>query len=235
MTRDRWGGTFEAIVEDVIGLMRDAGALPSDSLSIPWDSFLRLSELVHSSFVVPSTTLTPIMRRLLFATGYATHASQLVGIGTHVGYAFAWLLRDRSDAVCGPFLTRATGFDTNAEATALASKNCSVLGHGSRVQFVNQDGVAGLNLMKHTIDVLYLDLDDPLTGKRGYRAALEAAVAHLKSGSLVIAHDPCVTKFTEDFNYYHDYVRHSGLFAACWVFPVDRCGLSVAVRKRGNH
>jgi predicted O-methyltransferase YrrM len=94
---------------------------------------------------------------------------------------------------------------------------------------VDADAVVVVAGSEQPIDLLYLDLDDPLTGKADYRRVLAAASPRLRPGSLILAHDPCVATFERDFEAYHELVHESGLFSDCWVFPVDDCGLSVAV------
>lgn len=221
----------EYIVEYVLALLRRTGNLPHEPLSVPWSAFLRLSDLIHETYEVPSTTCTPMMRRLLFALGYAAHPTNLVGVGTYVGYTFSWLLRNRSDPEAAPYFEMAVGIDPDAEANALARRNCAILGHGVRLAFTDAEGVAAVTDFKQGIDLLYIDLDDSLTGKADYWRVLDAASPHLRSGALILAHDACVEKFASDFVLYHQFVQTSGLFYGPWVFPVDTCGLSVAVAR----
>ena len=58
---------------------------------------------------------------------------------------------------------------------------------------------------------------------------LEAAIPRLRPGALILAHDPCVPVFQQDFADYDRFVTGSGLFWGPWVLRVDSCGLSVAV------
>lgn len=228
------GFTYEGIVDGILALLQRAGALPPRPEPTPWDAFLRLSDVIHTTYEVPSTTFTPIMRRLIFALGFKARPRVIVGVGTYVGYTFSWLLRDRADGESAPFCESAFGIDTDAAANKLARRNCAAIGHGGRLTFMDGDGVALLPQFKEPIDLLYLDLDDPATGKAGYRRALEAASTLLRPGGLVLAHDACVGKFASDFDAYHGYVQESGLFSGTWVLPVDHCGLSVAAVRRGR-
>src|SRR5260370_23434 len=90
--------TYEEIVDSVVAMLQRAGVLPGDCVRTPWDSFLRLSNLIHETYKVPSTTFTPIMRRLLFALGLAARPLNVVGVGTYVGCTPSGFLRDRTDA-----------------------------------------------------------------------------------------------------------------------------------------
>jgi predicted O-methyltransferase YrrM len=219
--------TYEEIIDRVVGVLLSRGALRAGPPT-PWDSFLRLSDLVHERFEIPSTTITPILRRLLFALGFAARARSVVGVGTFVGYAFAWLLRDRSDPRSAPFLDAALGLDANPSWTRTAETNCRLLGHGARLRFAAADGTVAAAYPSAPIDLLYLDLDDPCERKAGYARALEAASPRLAQGALILAHDPCVPMFEQDFAIYHELLSSSGRFLGPWVLPVDECGLSVA-------
>ncbi len=223
--------TYEDIVDVVIGFLRQKKALPGQGPQTPWDAFLRLSDRVHETYEVPATTLTPVMRRLLFALGFAARPRCLAGIGVYVGYAWSWLLRDRTDLAASPFFESAVGVDLDADAVCLAARNCAVLGHGDRLRFLKSDGVRALRHWDGEVDLLYLDIDDEQKGKSGYRDVVSAALPFMRSGALVLAHDPCVPRFQEDFKIYHDFVRTSGRFEGLWVLPVDPCGLSVALAR----
>jgi predicted O-methyltransferase YrrM len=231
---ERTSLTYEAIVDDLLILLGRAGALPEPVEPTPWEAFVRLSELIHERFVVPWTTFTPVMRRLVFALGLAARARHVVGVGTYVAYTYAWLLRDGADERCVPHLESAIGFDVDAEANALARRNCACLGHGERVSFIDADGCVGVARGKEPIDLLYIDLDAPDAGKRAYRTVLEAALPRLREGALILAHDSCVEKFRCDIEQYHDLVRRSVMLSGPWNLPIDSCGLSVAVRRRVN-
>ena len=223
--------TYEEIVDTIVDGLRTASVVRPGRGAIPWDAFIRLSDLIHDHYVVPSTTFTPMMRRLLFGLGYAARPEHIVGVGTHVGYTFSWLLRNRIDedgAAAGEWQT-ATGIDVNAGANTTARSNCSILGHGGRLTFLDADGVEGISRSREAIDLLYLDLDDPARRKAVYRDVLEAALPRLRPGALILAHDPCVPIFQEDFAGYDRFVTGSGRFAGPWVLRVDACGLSVAM------
>jgi|SRR5687767_554824 len=221
--------TYEDIIDGLLDLFRRADGLPAAVSPTPWESFLRLSDLIHNRYEIPSTSFTPIMRRLLFALGYASQARNIVGVGTYVGYTFSWLLRDRSDPEGAPYCEMAVGIDVDAGVNALARRNCDLLGHGQRLTFIDSDGEIAIANSDWMIDLLYLDLDDPATGKSGYERVLKAALDHLRSGAIVLAHDPCVPAFRKDFDSYNDLVSRCEMFSRSWVLPVDACGLAVAI------
>jgi predicted O-methyltransferase YrrM len=224
--------TYEEIVDRILETLRRAGALPQVCAPTPWNAFVKLSNLIHDTYEVPATSFTPIMRRLLFALGFGAQPRTVVGIGTYVGYTFSWLLRNRTDLESAPFCDRAIGIDIDAAANKIARRNCAAIKHGRRLMFLDGDGLRMIEKLKEPVDLLYLDLDDPITGKAGYRSVLEAATPLLSPGALVLAHDACVPKFAASFVAYHDYVQQCGLFSDMWILPVDSCGISVAAVQR---
>ncbi len=199
------------------------GGGPLDASRVDWREFERLAALIRPSFIVPSTTITPVMARVLFALGAARAPRAVLGIGTYVGYGFAWLLgRDR-----GLGARSAVGIDVDAVANTIARHNLALLGYGDRLRIIDGDGIALAPQHASDAELLFVDLDDPTTGKTGYRDVLSGVVEDLPPGALVLAHDPSVPKFSDAFRFYVDYARESGRLARDWVFPIDDCGLSV--------
>lgn len=219
--------TYEELVDELVAALVHEGAFV-DPGETPWDSFLRLSHCVHAHFEVPTTTLSPLMRRLLFALGRAAWPGRLVGAGTFVGYALAWLLRDALDPAPGPVWHEAVGLDLDPLATRLARRNSAILGFGRRLRFLRADATTW-HYGPTPIDLLYIDIDDPMRGKADYDSVLEAAAPCLAHGALILAHDPCVPRFESDLARYHEAVRSRLGLRGPWVLPVDPCGLSVAV------
>lgn len=220
----------EMLVDSYLGFLCANGALPSPLPPTPWASFHPLRSLVHGSFEVPWTTYTAAMERMTFGIACALRPRSLVGVGTFVGYTFAWQLRDRRDATSGPHFRMALGIDIDARANVVARKNCTHLGHGERLRFVDGDGVDVIDAITEEIDVLYLDLDLPGSGKSKYLEVLRRAVPRLSNGALVLAHDSLVPKFEADMAAYHDFIAEHQELLGPWILPVDDCGLSVALR-----
>jgi predicted O-methyltransferase YrrM len=220
--------TYEDVVAQALRLLVRTGALRGPC-EVPWDAFYRLSDVIHDVYDVPATSFTPIMRRLVFALGFAIAPRHVVGVGTYVGYTFSWLLRDRQDRAGQPFCASACGVDIDPNATLLARRNCASLNHGKRLRFICADGRAALARWRRPIDLLYLDLDDVRAGKGGYLDSLASASPALCPGAVVLAHDPCLPRFDEDFRTYHQYIKDTKRFTGPWILPVDACGLSIAV------
>lgn len=226
--------TYEGIADLIVGMIERKGGISRVSPT-PWDSFERLSALIHAQFTLGATSISAMMRRLLFALAVAKRPKGIVGVGTATGYALSWLLRDRHDDQSGPHFSYAVGMDVDAGANETARKNCETLGHGTSLEFMDCDGLAGLREWNRPIDLLYVDLDDPQTGKDSYRDVVDAAIPSLAAGAFVLAHDPCIPIFRNSYARYDDYVRGSGRFLGPWVFPVDEAGLSLSVFGASRH
>lgn len=221
------GPTQEELIDLTLAALHGAGAVPR-APAAPWDAFVRLSDRVHAAYRIPSTTFTPAMRRFLFALGWAVGPRTIVGVGTFVGYTFTWLLRDRTDPEAGPFFDLAIGVDVDGDSTRLAVENCTVLHHGDHLRFVAADGVTAVAGMSMAIDLLFLDLDDPVTGKAGYVDVLGAALSRLNPGALVVAHDACVPRFRADFDRFFDFIESTGRFLGPWTLALDASGIALA-------
>ena len=214
--------TYEEIAERLACTVLADASLPSGM----WDEFLSLSANVHENFEVPSTTVTPMMRRLLFAIGRAARPSSVVGVGTYVGYGFSWLLGERSAS--GTVWTSGLAVDRDQDATALAASNLAHLGHEERLTCLAADGSTALAGYDREIELLFIDVDDPGSGKSLYRDILASALPVLARGAVVVAHDACVARFAGDFEKYHEFMDSTGRFTKAIVLPADECGLSVA-------
>lgn len=222
--------TYEQIIEDLLLQIRHNGGFRLTNQSIDWDEFYRLSEIIHAHFEIPSTTISPFMTRFLFAISHSLCPNKIIGAGTYVGYAFSWLVGRKQEFFANP-INHAVAFDTDKDACEIAIRNLSILGHREKLEIIPQDAVDGIVDNPGIIDLLYIDIDDPFIRKRGYVNVLSAALGKISSGGLVLAHDPCIEVFKEDFDLYHEFINKSNDFVACWVFPVDNCGISIAIKK----
>ena len=220
--------SYEDLVDRILSYLEEQGAIQPIRLPVPWQSFERLSSCIHDHFEVPATSITPIMRRLLFGLGHSHSPGRIVAAGSYVGYALAWLVRDRSDSWAGPHLISADAVDIASGPCLLAAHNLSVLNHGSRLSVINADISTYLGKRTDQIDLLYLDIDDPITRKAGYVQALSSAAPLLRPGALVLAHDCCVPQFVTDFEQYDHYLHSCSIFGGVHKLDVDDCGLSVA-------
>ncbi len=218
------------VAEYCLQLLLRQGILNKPLKAVPWDVYRRLEAKVHAHFVVPGTTLTRQAAHLLFAIAYQLQAGVIVGAGTYVGYCFSWLLRDALDADAGRPPCFAIGFDVDKAANRQARSNCQVLGHEHKLIFKTCDAFVGIQSLKRKIQLLYIDVDSPEDGKRKYRTILEAALPHLAPGAVIIAHDPCVALFKDDFEAFHSFIRSQPSLTAPLILPVDECGMTITAQ-----
>lgn len=217
--------THEGIVDQLIGGLVRVDALGSNG-PIPWAGFGAFSRRVHEQFEVPGTTLSPQMRRLLYAIGYASGSSEVLAIGSYVGYVAAFLV---GGITARSAMRRITGIDPDHGANRLARINLGGIADTTSVHIIDGQAPKDLAQVQGQPDLILLDLDDPASGKRTYTDVLAALTETLPTGTVVAAHDACVPRFIGDFARYHEFVRSETRLRGPWVLPVDSCGLSIAV------
>lgn len=213
--------THEEIVDQVVLGLTQVGALPS-AAPVAWPEFGRFARVVHEGFVVPASSLTPIMRRLLYAIGHATQAAEVLAVGSYVGYALAFLAGGASP-------TRLSGLDPDAEANALARANLQLIATPESINIIDGTAPAALSLVTGRPDLVLLDLDDPEHGKDAYTDSLDALLPVLAPGAVIVAHDVSVARFAADFVRYDEFVRTHPELRGPWSLPVDACGLSLTL------
>ena len=209
------------VVDQVaLGLAR-AGAIPEHP-PIAWSEFGLFSRRVHEGFVVPASSLTPVMRRMLFAIGHATQASELLALGSYVGYALAFLAGGAGPA-------RITGLDPDGSANGTANANLGQVVSPDMIDIIEGTAPADLDRVVGHPDLVLLDLDDPEHGKDAYTDSLDALVPRLAPGAVILAHDLCVPRFAPDFVRYDEFVRSHPQLRGPWPLRIDSCGLSITV------
>lgn len=215
--------TDEAIADHALAILQHAGLLPP--FQPDWTGFEGVHTAIADGFDVPSTTCTDLMNRFLFGLARASGCRRLVGAGTFVGYAFAYLVEgahsheEHVDAV---------GIDVDVPATYRARQNFARLPHLG-VSLVCDDARNHIAKSEAVIDLLFIDIDEPGTRKRGYVDVLQVARPRLRTGSLIVAHDPCVELFADDFARYDAMIRQDVAMRGPFVLPLDECGVSVAM------
>lgn len=219
-------------VADILALrildnLTNSGIIPAKPKDFSWDSFYNLREKARKTFLIPETSITPLMARILFGIATFVKPSRILGIGTYAGNSLLWLV--------GPFvqsekyfLDYAYGIDIDAEATRLAKKNFSSLGENSRIRFISADGHAICQRLKNKFDLVFMDADDSRLRKKVYLSILRNIYTNIHSGGLLLAHDICVPKFKEDLRYFLNEVNNTKLFIKTQSLEIDYCGLEVS-------
>lgn len=219
-------------VADVLALrvlqnLTNLGIIPAKPKDFSWDSFHNLRQKAQKAFLIPETSITPLMARILFGIVTFVEPSRILGVGTYAGNSFLWLV--------GPFiqseryfLDYAYGIDTDAKATKLAERNFSSIDANPRIRFISADGHTVSQKLKKKFDLVFMDADDSTLRKKIYFSILRNIYPNINSGGLLLAHDICVPKFKEDLRYFLNEVNNTNLFIKTQSLEIDYCGLEVS-------
>ena len=217
------------IMETATAILANEGMI-AQPVPFSVKSFRRAQTKIESKdFVVPQTTISSVMRRFLFHAAYTAQPDMIYGAGTYVGFAFAWLIAGRR-ARPGGF--RALGVDCDAAANAVARQNLCLSDLGGYATLRSDDAVMDLAQGSDPIDLLFIDVDAPHERKALYLDILLAAEPRLKPGALVLAHDPLIPMFEEDFAPFFSHLNGSRQYHSTVVLPLDACGISVSVKRK---
>jgi predicted O-methyltransferase YrrM len=204
----------------------EAGLIPKGPFP-DWERYREYRALVREEFVVPETSITPLMARVLYGISLLAKPLRILGIGTYCGNALVWL----TGPGFGPDRlysgVRAVGVDTDASATATATGNFSRI--GSPVELRVLDGHRAAETLDDTFDLVLLDADDPHRRKEVYLSLLDSLHPCLTPGALVLAHDICVPIFAEQLGEYQRTVRADPRFAGSLSLAIDACGLELSL------
>ncbi|MCM3239547.1 class I SAM-dependent methyltransferase [Heyndrickxia oleronia] len=217
--------TVDSIVESLISKLSENGILSPDSC-FDKTNFINFKKQMPGKVILPGTTITPIMERVLFSIASSSSIKKIVVLGSYYGYALLWLTggKNRKEN------SSVYGFDINKESCSQARINMDNL-NLDNVQIIEEDAFNGINLFEdETIDLLFIDVEKD-GSKSNYSPLLEQWYGKLKKGALVLAHDPLVEKFTEDFKEYHKIVNDKSRFESSLTLPIDSCGLDISIKK----
>lgn len=205
-----------------------AGLLPDRPVP-DWERFRSLRARVRATFVVPETSITPLMARVLYGIAHLAQPRRILGIGTSCGNALVWLAGPGFGPGGSYRGMRAVGMDTDATSTEVARTNFSRLGMDPGLELACMDGHLAADLAAgEAFDLLLLDADDPVRRKDVYLSLLDALYPCLAPGAIVVAHDICVPRFAEQLGRYLQAVADRDRFAGSLSLPVDACGLALS-------
>lgn len=207
------------------------GLLPDGPLP-DWGRYKIFRQRIRSTFIVPQTSVTPLMARILYGIAALTRPERVLCIGSYLGNALVWL----AGPGFGPDpLYRgalALGVDIDRTALGLAAENFARAGMAGRVECRCMDGL-DVPRLGHRFGLILLDADDPDSRKGIYYPLLDAVYPVLPAGGLVLAHDIAVPRFREQLGRYRELVRDPARFAGSTSLEIDACGLEVS-RKTGQ-
>lgn len=187
------------------------------------EKFHMFKKSLIGNIFLPSTTITPIMERMLFAITSSNNTKNIVILGSYYGYAVFWLAKGLNQSVG----TRVVGFDINKEACEGAVNNLRNI-NLDWVEIIREDAFTGINhFSDSSIDLLLIDVEKN-GSKSDYSPLLENWYRKLKPNALVLAHDPVVNKFSEDFKSYYKLVEDKDRFTFSVTLPIDQCGLCIS-------
>jgi len=193
------------------------------------DGYRALRERIKTRFVVPGTTLSPAMERLLYMLASAKRPKRVLAIGTFCGYTLAWTvgaLRARGEAA-----PTVTALDLDAPMVRLARRNLRSLDLGFPVRCLVQDAREFARRTTELFDYLYLDPDDPVTGKALYHELVELLYPRLAPGCWVVAHDTTYPGFQGQLAGYFGSVRDRRRFRGSLSFAIDCYGAELSVKR----
>lgn len=218
----------EQLVDGALQSLRAHGLIPK-SARYDKEAYRTLRERIKMSFVVPGTALSPVMERLITMLASVKRPRKVLAIGTFCGYTLAWTagaLRARGEAA-----PEVTAIDLDAPMVRLARRNFRGLRADAAVRFLCMDAREFARKTSERFDYLYLDPDDPTTGKALYRDLVELLYPKLAPGCWVVAHDTTFPGFQKQLQGYFEYVRDPARFRASVSFAVDCYGLELSVKR----
>lgn len=203
-----------------------AGLLPPRELP-DWAAFRDFRARVRREFVVPETSVTPLMARLLYGVAYLARPARMLVVGGYYGNTLVWLTGPGFGPDPAYRGEGALSVDIDATAVAGAKANFARLGADGRVECTVLDGhrtdpAAG------PFDLVLLDADDPVQRKGVYLTLLDALYPLVAAGGLILAHDICVPVFATQLAPYRRAVRAPDRFAGSLSLEIDPCGLELS-------
>ncbi|MEW4370223.1 O-methyltransferase [Paenibacillus kandeliae] len=187
--------------------------------------FHSFKQRIAGKMDVPSTTISKVMERLLFSISSSESVGNSIVLGSYCGYAMLWLAAGKYNSPSS-FIH---GFDINADACQQAEHNMRVAGL-QHATIINRNAYEAADLYENdSVDLLFLDVEN--NGKSDYAPLLQQWMPKLATGAIVLAHDPLVSKFKNDFEAYHELVQQKDLFLSTLTLPIDECGVEISICK----
>jgi predicted O-methyltransferase YrrM len=177
-----------AVVDGALNAVSDIGGLKN----IRYDHAKMLAHraAVRDNFEIPWTAITPRMQRFLYALNAIHQPAVMVAAGCFCGNTFI----SNAGAAVGPGACYTAkllvGVEIKPEEAARAERNVRLIDPTGVARVVADDAVHYVATLKDPINLLYLDADG--AGNRGkgvYLDILEACIARMPKGSLVLAHN----------------------------------------------
>ena len=216
-----------AVVDEALAALRAAGVLPHTRYDHA--RMLAHREAVKELFEIPWTAITPRMQRLLYAINAVVQPTNMIAAGIFCGNTFI----SNAGAGVGPGACyearQLIGVEIDAEKAALAERNVRRIDPTGVARIVADDAVNVAARFEEPIELLYLDADGPPeTGKGIYLDILQAGLARMPPGSVVLAHNS--VNCAERLEGYLRFVRDETNFRASVNVILDTEGLEVSAK-----
>jgi predicted O-methyltransferase YrrM len=204
----------------------EQGLLPDRQLP-DWDRYKTFRQRIRTSFIVPETSVTPLMARVLYGLAAVARPERVLCVGCYVGNALAWMAGPGfgPDPVYRGVL--ALGVDTDRAAVEAAAQNFARAGMANRVECRCMDGL-DIPSLGQRFDLVLLDADDQDSRKAIYYPLLDAIYPLVDDDGLILAHDIAVPRFRAQLGRYRELTRDSARFAGTASLEIDDCGLEVS-------
>ncbi len=186
--------------------------------------YLRTRERFQRELIVDVTSLTPAAARVLLAIGghAGRSGARLVVIGAYQGLFAAWMQAGTETpldiALVDPDRDALNRAVDNLDRLEVRPKAVVPVGRGWR----DWDGLA--DWVRHD-GVVFVDLDDPTTGKWDYLDVLEMFLTTATAPSWCVFHDTCLPRFADVGGGVRELAMSRTAPHA--VLPVDTCGMTV--------
>ncbi len=216
----------EEIVDDVLGFLCDEGFIPD--IIYNKHEFVEFRDKIRQSFIVPWTTFTPAMERLLFSISSITKPKSILAIGIFCGNTLAWNIasafkKSNSDLIV-------IGIDIDESSIADAKNNFKTIAPACDINLIATDGRKFLNETNEKFDYVYLDAHDSIKGKKIYEDLLIGVYPKLNDGGMMLAHDATYHQFQNQLSNYFSIVRDEKYFSKSVSLEIDVCGLELSVK-----
>ncbi|MCU0287604.1 MAG: class I SAM-dependent methyltransferase [Acidobacteria bacterium] len=217
------------IVDSALDLLKETGVVSADA-SYSREAFINLREQIQVAFNLPSTTLSPVMERLLYMLSAVRKPACIIGLGIYYGYTLAWIAGDSCGKGKVYEARKIHAIDIDPGAVENAKTNFSKIPDTQHLDYIIEDGLIAAGRFTGSFDCLYLDVDSKEFGKGLYLELMKKFYPKLKTGGWVIAHDTIHPLFSNQLKKYLDFVRNKNYFSQSISFPVDLCGLELSIK-----
>jgi len=217
------------IVASILAWLKEKGILNKEAGYDEFE-FEEFRSEVKGKFIMPGSSVSPVMERLMYMLSAARKPLRTLGIGTYYGNGLVWCV----GASCGKGITytaeKVYGVDIDPEATRRAKENFEKLVNTEHIELLAEDGMQAVDRLDGTFDYVFLDVDSKELGKSLYLDLVKKVYDRVEEGGWVLAHDIVVPPFAPQIKPYLEFVRDKANFSESILFDVDAFGLELSIK-----